>query len=420
MAGRSSAIFSKPSSIDPRIRFAMLVMLTYSVGFGIIMPVMPTLVMELGHMSLSDATSVGGALVATYAVFQFLFSPLMGNLGDRFGRRPVVLFALLGFAVDYAVMAFAPSLLWLFLGRAVAGGLGAVFAPAQAIVADATPRESRVQAFGLLGAAFGAGFIIGPGIGGMIAGLGTRAPFLAASALALVTLVYGLLRFEETLPPERRRPFSLKRANPLGAIVSLRNVGGIWLLAGAYLLWITAINICPVLWAWFATDRYGWGPGMIGLSLACTGISMAVCQVFVIGPLTARIGPNRAILIGLAGAMAGQIFYIVNGVGWLALIVSLMLGIQGIVQPSLTALLSAAVDDDRQGELLGLNSSLAALAAIAAPLSYNSLFTLFTGSDAPVSFPGAPFALAFLLAAIAMLLVGIDASRRIGARLGDI
>lgn len=400
---------------DPRIRFAMLVVLTYAVGFGIIMPVLPTLVMELGGLSLPRATSIGGLLAATYAVFQFALSPVMGNLGDRFGRRPVILIALAGFAVDYAVMAFAPSVIWLFVGRAIAGGLGAVFAPAQAIVADSTPREHRARAFGLLGAAFGVGFIIGPAIGGVIAGYGTRAPFFAASALALVTLAYGFFRLDETLPPEKRRPFSIRRANPLGALLSLRNVGGIGLLAGAYFLWITAVNMFPVLWSWFATERYGWGPGMIGVSLALTGISMALYQAFVIGPLTSKAGPNRAIQIGLAGAMAGQLFYIVNESGALALIAALVLGIQGVIQPSLTALLSSAVDDSRQGELLGFNSSLAALAAIVAPLAYNPLFAYFIGADAPFYFPGAPCALSLLFSALALLLVTIDKRRRAAA-----
>ena len=235
--------------------------------------------------------------------------------------------------------------------------------------------------------------------------MGTRVPFFIASGFALVTLLYGLVRFEETLPAERRRPFRFARANPLGAILSLRRVEGLWPLAGAYLLWITAVNVYPVLWSWFAAARYGWGPGMIGLSLAITGVSMAFYQARVIGPLTTRLGPHRAIRVGLAGAMAGFVFYIVNPWGILALFAGALIGIQGVIQPSLTALLSGAVEDDQQGELLGFNSSLAALAAIVAPLAYSPLLAFFTGSDAPLRFPGAPFLLSLSLACIAMLLV---------------
>lgn len=401
-----------PSPIhDPRIRFALLVVATYAVGLGVIMPVLPELVIELSGKSLAEATTIGGGLAATYAIFQFALSPTMGNLGDRFGRRPVILIALAGFAIDYAVMAFAPTVLWLFIGRAIAGGLGAVFAPAQAIMADVTSREGRARAFGLLGAAFGIGFIVGPALGGLIGELGVRAPFFVAAGLATLTFLYGLFRFEETLPAEKRRPFSLKRANPLGAIISLRSVKGLWLLAGAYLLWITSVNIYPTMWSWFAAAQYGWGPGMIGVSLVCTGVAMAFYQVKVIGPLTERLGPQRAIRLGLAGAMVGFAFYMVNPWGLLALLAGLVIGIQGIIQPALSALLSNAVDDDQQGELLGFNASLAALAAIAAPVAYSPLLAFFIGSDAPFRFAGAPFAVAFILSGIAMLLVSIHERR---------
>lgn len=400
---------------DPRIRFALLTVLTYAVGFGVIMPVLPELVMELSGKSLAEATTIGGGLAVTYAIFQFIFSPTMGNLGDRFGRRPVVLIALAGFAVDYAVMAFAPTILWLFIGRAIAGGLGAVFAPAQAIMADVTTRENRARAFGLLGAAFGIGFIIGPAVGGLVGEFGTRVPFFVAAALAAVTFAYGLFTFEETLPAEKRRPFQWKRANPLGAIIALWNVKGIWLIAGAILLWISAVNIYPTLWSWFAAAQYGWGPGLIGLSLVFNGLSMALYQAFVIGPVTKKLGPNRSIQLGLAAAMIGFTFYVFNPFPLLVFPIALLLGIQGIIQPSMIALMSGAVSDDRQGELLGFNSSLAALAAIIAPLVYNPALAYFSGSDAPIHLPGAPFAIAAGFALLAFLLVTIDGRSRVQA-----
>ena len=270
------------------------------------------------------------------------------------------------------------------------------------------------SAFGLLGAAFGIGFIIGPALGGLIGELGTRAPFFVAAGLAGVTFLYGLLRFQETLPKERRRPFQWRRANPLGAILSLRSVAGLWPLAGAYLCWISAVNIYPVAWAWFASARFEWGPGMIGLSLVLTGLSMAFYQARIIGPLTARAGPVKAIRIGLAGAIAGFLFYMINPIGWLVLPVGLLLGIQGIIQPSLSALLSGAVDDDQQGELLGFNASLAALAAIIAPLAYNPLLAYFTSPQAPVHFSGAPFVLAALFACTAFVLISLRAKPSAG------
>lgn len=397
---------------DPRVRFALLTVVTYAVGFGVIMPVLPELVTSLSGKSIAEATTIGGALAATYAVFQFLFSPTMGNLGDHFGRRPIVLIALGGFAIDYAVMAFAPNILWLFVGRAIAGGLGAVFAPAQAIMADVTAREGRARAFGLLGAAFGTGFIIGPAIGGLVGELGVRIPFFVASGLAAMTFLYGLFTFRETLAPEKRRPFNWKRANPLGAILSLKGVSGIWLLAGAYLCWITAVNIYPTLWAWYTAARFGWGSGMIGASLVCTGLSMAFYQARVIGPITAKLGPTRSIQLGLACAAAGFAFYIVNPFALLVFVAGLLLGIQGIIQPSIAALMSGAVDDSRQGELMGFNSSLAALAAIIAPIIYSPALAYFSGSDAPFYFPGAPFALAAMFAGLALCLVTWDGKRR--------
>lgn len=397
---------------DPRIRFALLTIMTYAVGFGVIMPVLPELVMELSGKSLAQATTIGGGLSVTYAIFQFVFSPTMGNLGDRFGRRPVVLIALAGFAVDYAVMAFAPSIFWLFVGRAMAGGFGAVFAPAQAIMADVTTRENRARAFGLLGAAFGIGFIIGPAIGGIVGEFGIRVPFFVAAGLATLTFTYGLFTFKETLPEDKRRPFQWTRANPLGAIIALWNVKGIWLIAGAILLWISAVNIYPTLWSWFMAQRFGWGPGMIGLSLVVSGLSMVVYQSFVIGPATKKLGPNRSIQLGLGVAMIGFIVYAFNPFPYMVFVISIMLGIQGIVQPSMIALMSNSVADDRQGELLGFNSSLSALAAIIAPTVYNPALAYFSGSDAPIYFPGAPFIIAAGFAGLAFLLVTLDGKNR--------
>jgi MFS transporter, DHA1 family, tetracycline resistance protein len=264
-------------------RFILLTVFIYSVGFGIIMPVLPDLIRELTNVSLSEATRIGAWIGAAYGIFQFLLGPLVGNLGDRFGRRPVFLVSLFGFGADFLLMGLAPSIIWLFIGRSIAGGFGAIFGPANAAMADMSAAEDRAASFGKVGAAFGFGFIMGPALGGLLAEYGTRLPFFVAGGLAFANGIYGYFVFPETMDAGQRRPFEWRRANPLGALASLGKIKGILPVAFVYFIWVCSINIYPASWAFFARAQFGWDSKMTGVSLTLVGVSMVVFQTFIIG-----------------------------------------------------------------------------------------------------------------------------------------
>ncbi len=384
-------------------RFVLFTVFAYAVGFGIIMPVLPSLIVELEGISLSEATFLGGLIAASYAAFQFLMGPLVGNLGDRFGRRPVFLFSLAGFSIDFFLMGFAPSIIWLFIGRSIAGGLGAIFGPANATMSDISSEEDRAKSFGLVGAAFGIGFVIGPALGGLLSEFGTRVPFFVASAIAAVAFVYGLFFFQETMPEDQRRPFSLRRANPVGAFLNLRKLKGVIGIAMIYLIWVSSTNIYPVVWPYFAQIQYQWSSQMVGASLALVGISMALVQALVIGRVVAQIGERNTAMIGLSFAAIGMMCYAFIENATFGLWFCALVGIQGMVMPSLNAMMSRRTPANSQGELQGFNGSLAALAALIAPLIYNTSLSYFTGNSAPVYFAGAPFLLSSTIATIALL-----------------
>ncbi|MEM8695566.1 MAG: TCR/Tet family MFS transporter [Pseudomonadota bacterium] len=386
-------------------RFVLATVFIYAIGFGIIMPVLPKLVVTLGDVSLSEATRIGGWLILTYALFQFLFGPLIGNLSDRFGRRPILLLSMAGFGIDYAVMGFAPTLAWLFAGRMIAGTFGAAFSTAYATLSDIYGEDDRARVFGLIGAAFGIGFIVGPAIGGLIGELGTRLPFFVASGLALANLVYGFFVFPETHARENRRPFRLARANPLGALLKLRHVPGILPMAGVFLLWTTAINVYPSVWAYFTQLRFGWSEGLVGLSLAWVGLLMALVQALAIGPLVKRFGERRAAMIGIVSGTAGFLLIAVVSVGWATYVIMAVTALHALSGPSLIALMSRRAPADMQGELQGFNSSLTALAAIAAPLVFNPSLAYFTSPDAPMRFAGAPFVISTAVGTLALLVL---------------
>ncbi|MEM7361009.1 MAG: MFS transporter [Pseudomonadota bacterium] len=384
-------------------RFVLLTVFVYSMGFGIIMPILPELIIELEGISLSEATLLGGFIAAAYAVFQFLMGPLVGNLGDRFGRRPVFLLSLLGFSVDFFLMGFAQSIIWLFVGRSIAGGLGAIFGPANAAMADMSSGEERAKGFGLVGASFGIGFILGPALGGLLGEYGTRLPFFVAGGLAFITFVYGWFAFPETMDSKDRRSFSLRRANPVGAFLHLRKLENVLGIAMVYLLWVTSTNIYPVSWAYFAQAEFGWDSKMIGLSLTLVGISMAAAQILLIGRMVARFGERTTAMIGISSGMLGFLLFGTVGSGTFALILCLFVGIQGMAMPSINAMMSRRTPADMQGELQGFNGSLAALSALIAPLIYNTSLSYYTSDQVGTQFAGAPFILATVMALIALL-----------------
>ena len=384
------------------VRFVVLTVLIDAIGFGIVMPVLPGIVMKLGHVGLAEATRIGGWLGVIYAAVQFLTGPTMGNLGDRFGRRPIILGSLAGFAADYALMGFAPTLGWLFVGRALAGLFGASFGPAGAAMADLSAPEDRARHFGMIGGAFGVGFVVGPAIGGLLGELGPRAPFQAAAALALLNFLFGLFVFPETHKPENRRAFSWRRANPLGALIALRGHKGVLPVAFASFWWNLASMIYPTTWAYFAIAAFGWTPGLIGASLALVGLLMAFSQILLVGRVVKRLGERHAAEIGICFAMAGFVAYTFLRNGWWVFPFLALTAMQSLVMPSMNGMMSRRVPADAQGELQGFGGSIAALGAIIAPAIYNPMLAWFTGPQAPIHFPGIAFAMATLAAGIAL------------------
>ncbi|HEY8540165.1 MAG TPA: TCR/Tet family MFS transporter [Steroidobacteraceae bacterium] len=390
--------------------FIFVTRLIDAMGFGIVMPVLPQLLLHIGEPDIAAATRTGGFLLATYAVFQFFFGPVIGNLSDRFGRRPIILASLFAFGVDYLLMGFAPTVAWLFLGRAVAGIAGAVYVPANAFVADVTPVERRAHAFGLVSSAFGLGFILGPGIGGLLGGLGPRAPFFVAAALAGINFLFGMFVLPESLPPDRRRAFSWRKANPLGALGELQRHPGVLLYAFAAFVFLIANTVYPSTWAFFMTAKFDWSTEMIGLSLVATGIAMAGAQAFVTGRLSKRIGEHNAAVLGFATASAIAVAYAFVTHAWLVFVYTFVGALQAISYPALNALLSQRMPSNAQGELQGAMASLASIANVVGPFVMAQAMAAFTAATAPVYFPGAAFLLA---AALNMVGLGLLLCRRV-------
>jgi len=387
------------------LAFIFLTVLIDTIGFGIVMPVMPQLIVELTGQPIAQATFIGGWLLTSYAVMQFVCGPIMGNLSDRFGRRPVLLASLAAFAIDYALMGFAPSLAWLFLGRVLAGVAGAVYSPAWAYVADVSAPEKRAQSFGVMGAAFGVGFILGPALGGLLGEFGPRAPFFAAAALGALNFVYGFIVLPESLSSDKRRRFEWSRANPLGTLFSLRRYPAVIGIAGAVFLWQLAHQVYPSTWSFFAEIRFGWSPGEIGASLAFVGVLMAFTQAVLTGRIVKHFGERRAVMIGLASGAASMLLVAFAEVGWFAYVAITAGMLQFIAYPSMNAIMSKQVPPDEQGELQGGVASLMSLTTIVGPLLMTQTLGRFSGAGAPIYFPGAVFFLAALLALCALVII---------------
>jgi MFS transporter, DHA1 family, tetracycline resistance protein len=381
------------------LTFIFVTVLIDTVGLGIVIPVFPQLIVELTGQPVNEAARIGGWLGFAYAVMQFGFGPVIGNLSDRFGRRPVLLASLLAFAVDYMAMAFAPTLALLFVGRILAGITGASYTTAYAYIADVSPPEKRAQNFGLIGMAFGFGFILGPAIGGLIGEeFGTRAPFIAAGGLALINALYGWLVLPESLPPERRRAFDIRRANPVGALLRLRRYQPVVLgLAMALFLWQLAHQSLQGTWSFYTIYRFEWSPGMVGLSLAAVGVTAAIVQGGLVRIVIPRIGERRAVELGLMTGFAGFAIYGLATEGWMIYAGIAVAALSGLAYPSMNALMSQRVKPDAQGELQGAVASLASLATIIGPPLMTQLFAYFTGGTAAFELPGAAFLLAAML-----------------------
>lgn len=372
-----------------------------TIGFGIVLPVLPALIMRLGRIDLDAATRMAGYLLAVFAVTQFFAGPVLGNLADRFGRRPVLIAAMAAFGLDYLLMAAAPTLAWLFLGRAVAGVAGAIYAPATAVLADVTPGEQRSKVFGYMGAAFGLGFIIGPAIGGLLSDFGPRAPFIAAAVIAGANALVMTLLMPETLATENRRPFEWRNANIIGTFGPLFRSGQAAPLLLAWFLWQLSHNVYQATWAFWAAARFHWDGRAIGWSLAFVGLVMAVVQGGATGPVIARIGERRAVILGLcAGAFTFLVYAFVTA-PWQAYAIFVIGSASGMVYPSMNGMLSRMTDPSRQGALQGGVGAMGSVVLIIAPVMYTQ--TLATGIRH--DFPGAAFLLAAILALVALAIV---------------
>jgi DHA1 family tetracycline resistance protein-like MFS transporter len=390
------------------IGFVLATIFIDSIGFGLIMPVLPRLLMNVGRIDLPHAIEIGAWMGLAIAVAMFFSASVLGNLSDRFGRRPVLLVALAGMAIDYLLLAVAGTIPLIFLGRVLSGAFGGSYAPAQAAIADQTAPEDRARSFGLVSAAFGIGFIAGPAIGGLLGELGERAPFYAAAALAGINFLYGLTIFPETLPPERRRPFDWRRANPLGALAAARAVPEMTAVAIVLTLWQIASCVYPMTWSFYTIAQFGWSNAMIGASFAAVGLIMALTQTFVTGPLVKRLGERGAATLGLAGAIAGFLAYAFATQTWMAFAIMAAIAVQSLVQPSLMAMLSRRATPETQGEVQGIASMAMGIGSIVAPGLLTGTMAAFTRADAPVYFPGAAF-----LVAAAFGIVALAALRRL-------
>ena len=375
-----------------------------AMGIGLIIPVMPDLIREVNGGTLAAAALWGGILSTSFAVMQFLFGPLLGGLSDRFGRRPVLLLSLVVMSADYLVMAVAGSIWLLLAGRIVGGITAATQATASAYMADISTPEKKAANFGLIGAAFGMGFVMGPLIGGLLAEYGTRAPFYAAAGLAAVNALFGWIVLTETVTERIRRPFSWARASPLGSLRVLGQLPGLGPLLVVFFLYQLAFIVYPAVWSYFAVERFAWSPAMIGFSLALFGIMLAVVQGGFM-PLVLRVLDERgAVIYGLTFDIAAFGALAIVTSGTIALILIPVTAFAGVVTPALQGIMSKTVDDNQQGELQGALTSIGALAMIVSPLVMTSVFAAFSGPLAPVYLPGAPF---ILSAGLVIVAVGV-------------
>jgi DHA1 family tetracycline resistance protein-like MFS transporter len=380
------------------IGFIFITLLIDVTGLGLIIPVVPKLIEDLLHTTnISKVALFGGLLTFSYAIMQFLFAPVLGNLSDKYGRRPVLLFSLLGFGLDYLLLAFAPSIGWLFVGRIIAGITGASMTTASAYIADISTPETRAQNFGMIGAAFGLGFIVGPMIGGLLGEMGPRIPFLVAAGLALLNAAYGYFVLPESLDASNRRAFDWKRANPISSLKNLSRFPAVAGLIVSFFLIYVASHAVQSNWSYFNIEKFKWSPKMIGISLAVVGVLVSLVQGVLVRFVNPKIGNEKSVYVGLGLYTIGLILFGLASQSWMmfAFLIPYCLG--GISGPGLQAIISGSVPSNEQGELQGSLTSVISITSIVGPLVMSNLFAFFTGPIAPFYFPGAPFMLAALL-----------------------
>ena len=379
------------------VTFILFSVMLDSMGIGLIMPVMPDLIQEVEGQGLGAAAVWGGILATIFAAMQFIFGPTVGNLSDRYGRRPVLIISLVIMAFDYVLMALAHTIWLLIIGRIIGGITAATQATSAAYMADISKPDEKAANFGLIGAAFGVGFVLGPLFGGILAEYGTRAPFWAAAFLAAANAIFGYYVLPETVTDRIRRPFEWRRANPLGAFKNIGDLPGLKRLMLITFVYTIAFFVYPGVWAYFGAERFDWGPGMIGLSLGVFGIGIAIVQGLLIRPILRLIGERKAVILGLSIDVVAFVALAFVTNGWIALALTPLTALGSIAGPALQGIMSRTASDSQQGELQGTVTSINAVATIVAPMMVTQTFWYFTSGDDHLYLPGAPFLLSAVL-----------------------
>ncbi|WP_317896544.1 TCR/Tet family MFS transporter [Aurantibacillus circumpalustris] len=386
------------------ILFIFLTILIDCIGIGIIIPTLPALIQGLSGESISIAASYGGWLNFSYAIMAFVFSPVLGGLSDRFGRRPILLISLLGLGLDYLFLAFAPTIFWLFIGRIIAGVCGASFTTASAYIADVSSNENRAKNFGMIGAAFGLGFIIGPLLGSVFGSFGTRIPFIAAAGFSLLNFLFGYFILPESLDKDHRRAFSWKRANPFGSLIQLAKHKAVINLIIVLFIINVAGQAMPTIWTFFCIERFAWDEKMIGLSLAFVGVAISIVQGGLIGVASKRLGVKKSVFIGLGFYVLGFFLFSLANKSWMMFAFMIPYALGGIAVPNIQSILSSRVGANEQGELQGGLTSLISLTAVIGPIIMSSSFTFFTRNPESLYFPGISFFIGGILALLSLII----------------
>ncbi|WP_445749185.1 TCR/Tet family MFS transporter [Polaribacter sp.] len=387
----------KKNNKQAALGFIFITLLIDVIGWGIIIPVIPGLIEELIQGDISEAAKIGGWLTFAYAITQFIFAPFVGNLSDKFGRRPIILLSLFGFTLDYILLALAPTITWLFIGRIIAGITGASITTASAYIADISTPENRAKNFGMIGAAFGLGFIIGPVIGGLLGQYGPRVPFYATAILCFLNFLYGYFILPESLSKENRRSFDIKRANPIGSFLHLKKYPKlIGLVLSMFILYV-ASHAIQSNWSYFTMYQFNWDEKMVGISLGVIGLLVALVQGVLIRYLNPKLGNEKSIYIGFFLYSLGMLLFAFATESWMMFVFLIPYCLGGIAGPALQAVISNQVPSSEQGEIQGTLSSLMSASAIVGPPLMTGIFYYFTHNDAPFQFAGAPFLLAAFL-----------------------
>lgn len=402
------------SQKNPALGFIFITLLIDVTGLGIIIPVLPSLIQELTGGTLSEASMYGGWLLFAYALMQFVCAPVMGGLSDRYGRRPVLLASLFGFGVDYIFLAFAPTLAWLFVGRIIAGIMGASFTTASAYIADVSTPETRAQNFGIIGAAFGLGFIIGPMLGGFLGTFGSRMPFMVAAGLSLLNWLYGFFILPESLKPENRRKFEWSRANAISSLINLKRYPVILGLVASLVMVYISAHAVQSNWAYYTMEKFKWDSKMVGISLAVVGFAFAVVQGGLIRIIIPKLGQQRSVYVGLGLNALGFILFALATQSWMMFAFTVIYCLGGIAGPALQGIISTQVPANEQGELQGALTSLMSVTSIIGPVLMTNTFAYFTDSNAPFYLPGAPMILGAFLTVTATLLARTSLKKTMG------